>query len=81
MYTFGVTGILACWEADTGKNVWTVDTKKEFSPPALRFGVSCSPLIEGDNVIVGPFSSVRSLADGAMVKVEQAPRAPATAAK
>jgi HlyD family secretion protein len=40
-----------------------------------------SGLKEGDNVIVGPFSSVRSLADGAMVKVEQAPRAPATAAK
>ena len=40
-----------------------------------------SGLKEGDNVIVGPFSSVRSLADGVMVKVEQAPRAPTTAAK
>jgi HlyD family secretion protein len=28
---------------------------------------------EGDSVIVGPFSSVRSLADGAQVKPEQAP--------
>jgi HlyD family secretion protein len=30
---------------------------------------------EGDSVIVGPFSSVRSLADGALVKPEQAPPA------
>ena len=33
-----------------------------------------SGLKDGDSVIVGPFSSVRSLADGALVKVEQAPR-------
>jgi HlyD family secretion protein len=31
-------------------------------------------LKEGDSVIVGPFASVRTLADGAAVKVEQAPR-------
>ena len=34
-----------------------------------------SGLKEGDSVIVGPFASVRTLADGAAVKVEQAPRA------
>jgi HlyD family secretion protein len=36
-----------------------------------------SGLKEGDSVIVGPFSSVRTLADGAAVKVEDAPRATA----
>jgi HlyD family secretion protein len=30
-----------------------------------------SGLAEGDSVIVGPFSSVRELADGAAVKIEQ----------
>jgi HlyD family secretion protein len=40
-----------------------------------------SGLKDGDSVIVGPFASVRSLADGAMVKVEQAPRASTTPAK
>ena len=38
-------------------------------------------LKEGDNVIVGPFASVRTLADGAAVKVEQAPRATGPTAK
>ena len=33
-----------------------------------------SGLKDGDNVIVGPFASVRTLADGAAVKIEQAPR-------
>jgi HlyD family secretion protein len=33
-----------------------------------------SGLKEGDSVVVGPFSSVRTLADGAAVKVEDAPR-------
>ncbi len=37
-----------------------------------------SGLKDGDHVIVGPFSSVRSLADGAAVKVEQAPRGSGT---
>ena len=34
-----------------------------------------SGLKDGDSVVVGPFSSVRTLGDGAQVKVEQAPRA------
>jgi HlyD family secretion protein len=33
-----------------------------------------SGLKDGDNVIVGPFASVRTLSDGAAVKIEQAPR-------
>lgn len=40
-----------------------------------------SGLKENDAVIIGPFSSVRTLADGAAVKVEEAPRANTTAAK
>jgi HlyD family secretion protein len=37
-----------------------------------------SGLKEGDTVIIGPFSSVRELRDGAPVKVEAAPRASTT---
>jgi HlyD family secretion protein len=33
-----------------------------------------SGLKEGDEVIIGPFASVRELGDGAAVKVEAAPR-------
>jgi HlyD family secretion protein len=37
-----------------------------------------SGLKEGDSVVTGPFSSVRQLADGAVVKIEEAPRGPAS---
>jgi HlyD family secretion protein len=40
-----------------------------------KFFEVTSGLKDGDDVIVGPFSSVRTLADGAAVKVEQAQRA------
>jgi outer membrane protein assembly factor BamB len=61
VYTFGVTGVLACWQADDGKPVWQVDTTQEFKPAALVFGVSCSPIIEEGNLVVnvgGPGASV-----------------------
>jgi HlyD family secretion protein len=40
-----------------------------------------SGLKDGDSVIVGPFSSVRTLGDGTAVKVEDAPRGPAASAQ
>jgi outer membrane protein assembly factor BamB len=61
LYTFGVTGVLSCWEAAGGKRVWQVDTLTEFNAKNLFFGVSCSPLIEGDLVLVnvgGPGASI-----------------------
>ena len=62
------------------------DGKAVFAP--IKTGIagdkyfeSISGVKEGDSVIVGPFSSVRSLADGALVKVEQpVSRAPGAAA-
>ena len=55
------------------------DDKAEFVP--VKTGIAgekyfevLSGLKEGDRVIVGPFSSVRELADGAAVKVEAAKR-------
>jgi HlyD family secretion protein len=60
------------------------DNKAEFI--AVKTGIAgekyfevLSGLKEGDQVIVGPFSSVRELADGAAVKVEAARRSPVKA--
>jgi outer membrane protein assembly factor BamB len=52
LFTLGVNGHLNCWTAKDGTLDWTVDTGKQFSPPPLLFGVSCSPLIEGKKVLV-----------------------------
>ena len=62
------------------------DSKAVFVP--VKTGIAgekyfevLSGLKEGDQVIVGPFASVRALGDGAAVKIEAAPRRPAGAAK
>ncbi|HET6576469.1 MAG TPA: PQQ-binding-like beta-propeller repeat protein [Fimbriiglobus sp.] len=52
VYTLGNTGVLACWDAKTGDVVWKVDTLKEFNAKNLFFGVSTSPTVVGDLVVV-----------------------------
>ena len=52
VYTFGITGILSCYEAATGKRRWQVDAYKTFRAPLPTFGVCCSPLVVGDRVVV-----------------------------
>jgi outer membrane protein assembly factor BamB len=61
LYTVGVTGVLTCREEATGKQVWQVDTLKEFNAPNLTFGISCSPVIDGDLLLLnvgGPGASI-----------------------
>jgi outer membrane protein assembly factor BamB len=52
VYTFGITGILSCVQADSGKPVWQIDTLKQYKTSNLFFGTSCSPLVENDLVLV-----------------------------
>jgi outer membrane protein assembly factor BamB len=52
VYSYGITGVLTCFEAASGKQVWQVDALKEFAAKNLGFGAACSPLIEGKGVLV-----------------------------
>ncbi len=52
VYSFGATAVLTCFEADGGRQVWQVDTLKKFAARNLFFGAACSPLVEGDKVLV-----------------------------
>ena len=52
VFTLGNTGVLACWNAANGDIHWSVDTLKEFETKNLFFGVSTSPLVVGDKVVV-----------------------------
>jgi outer membrane protein assembly factor BamB len=52
VFTFGAEGKLHCWELETGKKVWSVDTKAKFRQDKGFFGIACSPLAEGDAVVL-----------------------------
>ena len=61
VYTLGNTGVLACWDAKTGEVAWKVDTLADFGAKNLFFGVSTSPIVVGDTVVVmvgGPEAGV-----------------------
>jgi|YNPBryunderm2012_1023409.scaffolds.fasta_scaffold12617_3 outer membrane protein assembly factor BamB len=52
VFTLGSTGILAAWNVKDGNLRWKVDTLTEFAAKNLFFGISTSPTIVGNQVIV-----------------------------
>lgn len=58
VYTIGATGILHCLKAFTenpaGEEIWSKDLLKQFSASNPRWGVSFSPLVEGERVYIMP---------------------------
>jgi outer membrane protein assembly factor BamB len=52
VWTFGVTGLLTCFDAANGKQLWQVDTLQRFRAVNLFFGASCSPLVLDQAVLV-----------------------------
>jgi outer membrane protein assembly factor BamB len=52
VYMFGVEGLLHCVRVADGKEVWKVDTAKNFGVVQNFFGVGSTPLVEGDLLIV-----------------------------
>jgi outer membrane protein assembly factor BamB len=52
VYTFGITGVLSCFDAESGKQRWQVDVFKKLDARVPRFGATCSPLVVGNRVLV-----------------------------
>ena len=48
----GGSGILDCLDAATGKRIWSHDVAKEPGRGILYYGMSCSPLVFEDTVVV-----------------------------
>jgi outer membrane protein assembly factor BamB len=61
LYTCGITGILSCYEIDSGKRLWQVDTYKQAGQGLPNFGVCCSPLVIGNVVVVSVGGKVNCL--------------------
>ena len=72
IYTFGAEGVLQALDFATGKRVWSVDFKQKFGAEKGFFGAACSPLVEGDRVLMnvgGPNGAGVAAFDGATGKV------------
>jgi outer membrane protein assembly factor BamB len=52
VYTFGAVGHLYCFDAAAGRILWSHDTVKEFGGRVPMWGHACSPLVDGEHVIV-----------------------------
>jgi outer membrane protein assembly factor BamB len=52
LYTLGVTGVLSCYKAESGKLLWRVDLYEKLKAKRPRHGVCSSPLVEGNVVLV-----------------------------
>lgn len=50
----GYTGLLTCYDAATGKELWNYDLVKDLGATPVQFGFASSPLIYGDSFIVHP---------------------------
>jgi outer membrane protein assembly factor BamB len=59
VYAVGATGLFHCLDGATGKVLWEHDLPKKFECAAPDYGLSCSPLIEGDLVVVIPGSATK----------------------
>ncbi len=57
VYTVGPTGIFHCLRADTGAQVWRHDLLEEFAAERPQYGMSFSPLVDGDLVFALPGGS------------------------
>jgi outer membrane protein assembly factor BamB len=52
LYALGGSGDLSCLDARSGKIVWTKNVLKEFGGSNIQWGISESPLVMGDKVMV-----------------------------
>lgn len=80
VYALGGSGDLTAFNAGTGKIVWSKNVLKEFGGSNITWGISESPLVLGNKVLVnagGPGASIVALnkADGKLIWKSQSDKA------
>lgn len=80
VYALGGNGQLSALDAKTGKIVWSKNVLQEFGGSNITWGISESPLVLGDKVLVnpgGPGASIVALnkANGAVIWKSQSDKA------
>lgn len=80
LYALGGSGDLSCLDAKTGRIVWTMNVLQKFGGSNITWGISESPLVIGEKVLVnagGPGASIVALnkKDGSLIWKSQSDRA------
>jgi outer membrane protein assembly factor BamB len=80
LYALGASGDLSCLEVNTGRIIWSLNILQKFSAPNIHWGLSESPLVLGDKVLVnagGPDASIVALnkKDGSLIWKSQSDKA------
>lgn len=80
LYALGGNGDLSCLETRTGRVIWTMNVLEKFGGSNITWGISESPLVIGEKVLVnagGPGASIVALnkKDGTLVWKSQSDRA------
>src|SRR5262245_26470478 len=52
LYTFGITGVLSCYELKDGKRLWQTNPYDAFKVTLPRFGVCSSPVVADGKIVV-----------------------------
>lgn len=52
LFTISITGVLKAWDAESGSLFWTQDYRREFEKNQPYWGVSTSPIVDEDRLIV-----------------------------
>ena len=52
VYTHGADGFIQALDLPSGKRLWSVDTRQKFEVRKGFFGAVCSPLVEGNAVLI-----------------------------
>ncbi len=72
VYSLGATGMLVCVEGKTGRPRWSVDVVKDNKAEVIQWGMTGSPLIVGDRVIVNAGIDPRNNAKQALAAYDRA---------
>lgn len=80
LYALGGNGDLSCLETRTGRAVWTINVLQKFGGSNIKWGISESPLVIGEKILVnagGPGASIVALnkKDGSLIWKSQSDRA------
>ncbi len=80
LYALGGNGDLSCLDAKTGKVVWTMNVLKKFGASNITWGISESPLVIGEKLLInagGPEASIVALnkKDGTVIWKSQSDKA------